>query len=85
MSFMPEGLEKQVDVQGMADLLADPIDQVPEEAIRVVRGLDADRGLGAFPERLRDLLRDEFAQLVADPASIDMELSLVQQAVTHGR
>ena len=35
--------------------------------------------------RLRELLRDEFAQLVADPSSIDAELSIVQQVLTRAR
>ncbi len=33
--------------------------------------------------RLRELLRDEFAQLVVDPALIDVELLLIQQALTR--
>jgi len=32
--------------------------------------------------RLRELLRDEFAQLVADPASIDTELLTIRNALT---
>ena len=33
--------------------------------------------------RLRELLRDEFAQLVADPASIDAELLTIRKALTR--
>jgi hypothetical protein len=33
--------------------------------------------------RLRELLRDEFAQLVADPASIDAELLSIRNVLTR--
>jgi hypothetical protein len=33
--------------------------------------------------RLRELLRDEFVQLVVDPALIDTELLMIQKALTH--
>ena len=75
-----------VDVRALLPFLLDRGDQGDLKQLAVELGLAQNtllQRLRRMRLRLRELLRDEFAQLVADPASIDAELLTIREALTR--
>jgi RNA polymerase sigma-70 factor (ECF subfamily) len=73
------------DYEALLPFLLDRGDQGDLKQLAVELGLAQNtllQRLRRMRLRLRELLRDEFAQLVADPASIDAELLTIRKALT---